>query len=173
MIDVYNAGPRVKRVRFVMGLSLAAAAAGLWFGWELFQTYGLRPADGGRLAPLAERLTWGFGLAGLGLAFAFGMWVYGRNYVWAIGYDAAADRLYVRTLSFFGNRLASFPAASVTRSTHFPGRLQNLGGVSVNAPWHNVWVEGRRGPLILDGHGRVLDRALMDRLLSGGKRRRG
>jgi len=175
MIDIFSAGPRVQRVRFIMWLSLVAAAGAVWFGWELFQSYGSRPADGGVLAPLGVRLAWGLSVAGLGIAFALGMWLYGRLYVWAIGYDEAADRLYVRTLSFFGNRLDSFPAASVTQATFNNGHFYVPGAPSVHAPWYNVSVAGRRFPLIVDAQGWFGDAELVNKALGRSKkgRRRG
>ncbi len=176
MIDLFSAGPRVKRVRFIMWLSLVTLAAALWSGWDLFQTYGSRPADGGQLAPLGVRLAWGLGVAGLGIAFALGMWLYGRLYVWAIGYDEAADRLYVRTLSFFGNRLASFPASSVTQSTLRRGDFYAPGAPSVRAPWYNLTIAGQRFPLIIDAQGQFGDAALVNKALGAkgrGRRKRG
>ncbi len=174
MIDIFSAGPRVKLVRFIMWLSLVAAAGAIWFGWELFQSYGSRPADGGVLAPLGVRLAWGLSVAGLGIAFAFGMWLYGRLYVWAIGYDEAADLLYVRTLSLFGNRLDSVPASSVTQAKFNSGDFYVPGAPSVHAPWYNVSVAGRRFPLIVDAQGQFGEAELVNKALGRrGKRKRG
>lgn len=170
MIDIFSAGPRVQRVRFIMWLSLAAAAGAIWSGWELFQSYGSRPADGGVLAPLGVRLAWGLGVAGLGIAFALGMWLYGRLYVWAIGYDEASDLVYVRTLSFLGNRLACYPAADVQQSGMKRGEFYVPGAPSVHAPWFNLSVAGRSIPLIVDAQGRFGEAAAVERAL-GGKRR--
>jgi len=165
LTEIYTAGPRVKRVRFIMLLSLVSALAACWFGWDLFQTFGSRPADGGRLAPFAVRLAWGLGVAGLGVMFAIGMWVYGRQYVRTISVDPARSALQVRTLGMFGDETTSFPATNVKRSTFFGGRLNNPAGVSVNAPWFNVWIQGRRLPFILDAQGIFHDPPLLDRLL--------
>ena len=159
MVDLYSAGWQVRKVRLVMLMSVAVALASCWWGWDLSQTYGLQPADGGQLAPLAARLAWGLGIAGLGIAFAVGMWLYGRNYIWAVGHDPASGLLYVRTLGMVGNILTSFPASSVLRSSYYEGSGR------VRAPWYNIWVAGRRWPLILDAQGRFTDDRLARRLL--------
>ena len=105
----------------------------------------------------------GLGVAGLGIAFALGMWLYGRLYVWAIGYDEAADRLYVRTLDLFGDRLASFPVSSITGSDYSPGDLV-MYQARVRAPWYYLRVAGRRFPLIIDAQGQFAPAPLTKRL---------
>lgn len=165
MTEIYSAGPRVGAVRFVMILSLLCAIAGLWFGFELFQSYGLRPADGGRLAPIGMRIGWLVGLGGAGLIFALGMWVYGRNYVRSIRFDAAGKRLHLRTLGMFGDGAAIVPLDRLKQANFKHGRLDNPVGVSVNAPWISLRVEGRGIPYIIDGQGRIHDPALFARLI--------
>jgi len=165
MIDIYSAGPQTNRVRFVMLLSLASAIGACWAGWNLSQTFGLNPGDGGVLAPVDVRLAWGLGVAGLGLAFAAAMWLYGRLYIRTIQFDRVAKLLHVRTLGMFGDRTIAFPATDVLRSTFLAGQLYNPFGVSVNAPWYNLWVSGRRWPFILDAQGVSSEPQLLERLL--------
>ena len=172
MVEIYQGGGQLLKVRVIMVVSLLCAAATMWWGWDFFQTYGLRPADGGELASLPTRLALGIGIALLGIAFAFGMWIFGRCYVSGIRFDEAADKLHVGTVRFFGNRDEEFRSADIVGSTWHEGRMDNnatllgdAGGVSVDAPWTSVRILGRRLPLIVDGQGQIVDRALATRLL--------
>ena len=168
MTEVYRAGGQLLKVRAFMLVSLAAALASSWYGWDLFQTFGLRPADGGVLAPLGTRLAWGLSVASLGIIFAAGMWAYGRVYVSAMRFDEAADMLHVRTVGFIGGRDTIYPARDVLGSTYHEGRLDNdegdLVGVTVDAPWITLRMAGKSWPLIVDAQGEFPDRALAARL---------
>lgn len=163
MTEIFNAGRQLAKVRGIMlGALLVALAACLW-GWNLFQTYGLAPGDGGVLAPFAQRLALGLTIAGLGLALVFGAWLYGRLYVAALGHEAGTDRLHIRTLTFFGSRTQLVPSADVLGSTFQHGELINPAGV--RAPWYKVGLRGRSLPLIVDAQGVFVDPALVERLL--------
>ena len=176
MTEIYRAGSQLIKVRVIMLVSLIAAGASSWYGWDLFQTYGLRAADGGVLAPLSTRLALGLFVASLGILFAYGMWFYGRLYASAIRYDEAADALHFRTVGFVGGGEAVHPAATVLGADYHEGRFDNRngllyesgGGVSVDAPWFSVKLEGRRWPLILDARGYFTNRALAAKLLKLG-----
>jgi hypothetical protein len=168
MIDLFHSGSQTRAVRFVMILSLLVAAGCCWGGYALFQSYGLSPGDGGVLAPLGTRLSWGMGVAALGLATAWGMWLYGRNYVRSIRYDPHAQVLHIRTLGMFGDGVAAVPVGRVRRSTFRGGRMAGMGDfadVSVNAPWFSMKVEGRALPYILDAQGRFNDPQFLARLI--------
>ncbi|MGZ8312706.1 MAG: hypothetical protein ACXWU1_05645 [Allosphingosinicella sp.] len=162
---IYRAGRQLWKVRAMMLLSLACAAGGAWWGWDLFSTYGLRPADGGELASLPERLAWGLVVSSLGFAFAAGMWAYGQLYVSAIRFDEEADRLLVRTVGFLAGRVRSYARSDVIESGYHAGRMDNPGGVSVDAPWFSLRLRGRRWPLIVDAQGDFPDPELAARLL--------
>lgn len=164
MIHLYHSGPQTTAVRFMMILSLATAIGACWGGYALFQSYGLSPADGGRLASFGVRATWGGVVAGLGLLFALGMWLYGKSYIRSIRYDPQAETLHLRTLGMFGDGRAVVPAGDVLGSTFSHGRLDNPVGVSVSAPWYKVRI-ANRGTYILDAQGAVLEPALLGRLL--------
>lgn len=155
MVPVFRAGSQLLKVRALMVFSLACAAACAWWGLGLAQTYGLRPADGGTLAPLSTRLAVGAGVASIGLIFAGGMWLYGRCYVASMEVDEGTGALRVRTVGFFGTREHVFDAERVRVGERHEGALDAslLGGSSVNAPWTSVRVEGRRLPLIVDEQG--------------------
>ncbi len=166
MTLIYRAGFQLLKVRAVMLMGLAAAVVGCWVGWDLFQTYGIRPADGGQLASLPVRLAWGLTVAALGLAFAAGMAAYGTLYVGTIRYDAAAGTLHIRTVELIlTGRKRVVPLSGVKGSNRREGRLDNPGGVSVDAPWLALQLKGRRWPLIVDAQGHFPDRALAARLL--------
>lgn len=165
MTEIYAAGSQLVKVRGMMLLSLACALGGLWWGWDLFQTVGLRPADGGVLAPLGTRLGWGLGVALGGVAFAGGMWAYGRAYVSAVRFDPAAGTLHVRTTGFLGGGETVYAERDVLGSTYQPGEAMSGRGIAVDAPWIKIRIRGRRVPLILDAQGRFPDAALAARLL--------
>jgi len=165
MMNLYNSGSQTTAVRFVMILSLFTAVGACIGGFVLFRSYGLSPGDGGVLAPLATRLTWGLVLAGLGLAFALGMWLYGRNYVRAIHFDPYAQVLHFRTLGMFGDGHEAVTLNRVRGSTFRSGRLDNPVGVSVNAPWYKVSIDGRGSSYILDAQGQFYDPPLLARLI--------
>ena len=103
MIEIYRATGQVWKVRMMMWLSLIFA---IWFciwGWDLFQSYGTRPADGGVLAPLGQRIAWLIFMVAFGLGFLGGMWLYGSIYVASIRADEADKLLQIRTLGFIGS----------------------------------------------------------------------
>lgn len=166
MTEVFHAGRQLWKVRLWMWMSLALAAAALWWGWDLFNSYGTRPADGGTLAPIGVRLAWGGTVAGLGLVFVYGMWLYGGLYVTNMVYDEANDRLHVHTLSFLGSRARTFSAADIGGSSYHGGDFW-AGGVAVNAPWITVRMRGQRWSFIVDAQGGFPNRDIGRRLFGG------
>jgi len=165
MTKIYAAGTQLIKVRAMMIFSLVCALAAIWWGWDLFQTQGLRPADGGVLAPFGTRLAWGGSVAGLGIAFAAAMWVYGRLYVSALRFDETAHALHFRTVGFVGGSDLVCSEPDILGSTYQPGQTLNTDGVSVDAPWIKVAIKGKRLPLILDAQGEFSDIPLARRLL--------
>jgi hypothetical protein len=153
----YRAGSQATKVVLLTVFAAVAAAGAVWWGADIAQTWGLRPADGGVLKPLWQRILFGGSLAVLGLAFLVGMIVYWRFYIVRI--DSSADG---RTVTI--GRLPPF--AEVTRpSDHVrvgdrvhTGEIELLGVMSaqargVHARWRLVSVRGWRWPLILDMRG--------------------
>jgi hypothetical protein len=165
MTEFYRAGFQLVKVRAVLLASLVGAAAACWYGWDLLLTFGERPADGGALKPFVIRLLFGGFVALLGLAFAFGMWIYCRRYVSSMAYDPGAGRLVIRTPLFIGNRTARFALADIKGTTFHRGDFYNPVGVSVDAPWHALEIKGRRAWYIIDAQGRWLDPELAEKLL--------
>ena len=47
MVEIYRAGPQLGTVRKFILFSLVCAVAAIWWGWHLFNSYGLSPGDGG------------------------------------------------------------------------------------------------------------------------------
>jgi transmembrane protein TMEM70 (proton-transport ATP synthase complex) len=164
MILIYRAGFQLTKIKGMMIFAALCAAGAVYWGWDLFNTVGLRPADGGVLKPLGERLAWGLGVAGLGVAFLAGMWVFGRRYATRIRYDQAKDALHIGTLEFLAGREHIHAASDVLGSTYHHGRME---GEGVNAPWFMLSLKGR-SRLIVDAQGIFPDRALAERLLKLG-----
>src|SRR5436190_20391350 len=101
MIPVYRAGRQLIKVRFLMGVSLAALAFCLGWGVDLARTYGLNPGDGGVLAPLPQRLAWAGAVIGFGIAGVAGMWGYGRVYAARIAFDPDQRQLHLDAVGSF------------------------------------------------------------------------
>ena len=166
MVDIYRAGFQLTKVKAWMVLTLLLAAGALYWAWDLFTTYGLRPADGGVLAPLWQRLAWALFVGGFGLALVAGMWAFGRRYVARIRYDEAKDALHIHTLEFLASRASVYSPSDVLWSDYNEGRFEG-----VNAPWFTMAIKGRT-PLVLDAQGVFPDRELAEKLLKIGLKRR-
>jgi hypothetical protein len=166
MTEIFHAGGQLWKVRLWMWISLAIWAVALWFAWELFVSYGTRPADGGVLAPLPVRLAWAGTIAGFGFLFVLGMRLYGGLYVANMVFDERSETLHLRTLSFLGNRDRAFPASAIERGDFHHGFFW-AGGVTVDAPWHSLRIRGRRWPFIVDAQGEFLNEPLARRLFGG------
>ena len=158
---LFEAGRQAIKVRFIMLLSLACAAGALYWGVDILQTYGVAPADGGVLAPVWQRAALGLFVGGLGVAFAFGMWVYGRHYVVNIQLiPGGTPRVRLRTMTFFGSEGHELDAADVRIGERHAGQLSvpdlsnpGLDTFRVDAPWGAIHVRGRSWPLIIDLQG--------------------
>ncbi len=168
---IYTAGGQALKVRFVMWLTLGAAAAAVWTGYYLLLTYGTRPADGGVLAPLPVRLAWALSVSAIGLSFAYGMWLYGRYAVREIRMVPGDRTLRIATYRFLGSRVETMPISDLAGATKRHDRIDRgdalgmLTGISVDAPWLRVRLKGRRWPLVLDLQGVVANKARLAELL--------
>jgi len=160
---VYDAGRQATKVRLVLWASALVCGVCLWQGNELFQTYGVRPADGGVLAPLAVRTAWGLCVALAGAACFAGMWIYGRRYVAAIRMDEAGGLVEIDTLGLAGPRTLRVPASAVHIGRFHEGYLSTP-KATVHAPWTTMRVDGLSRRLILDEQGRLLDPDFAKRL---------
>lgn len=169
MTLIYRAGGRVWRVRVLLWLAVAAAAAAVYWGLDLYRTYGLRPADGGVLASPAVRIAWFLGVSGAGLAFAAGMWWYARVYVAALWLDETADRVAIDLAGAWRGRRVVVPRLHVRSATYHDGVFETPRH-AVRAPWYTLRVQGLAGSFILDAQGTPVDLAKLRRVLSGGRR---
>jgi hypothetical protein len=164
MTPVYSAAGQLIKVRFVLLLALCCAVGGLLWGWNLLQTYGLAPGDGGVLAPFWQRAAWGSSVALLGLAFGLGMWLYVRQYIARIDYDESSASFHIRTADFLSVRPFVASKGGARRGKQHAGQLNLPDAPSVHAPWTSIRVPGRRLPLILDDQGSVHNAALLQQL---------
>jgi hypothetical protein len=172
MEAIYSAGRQAWKVRFMALVALAAFAGAAWAGWEIARSYGVRPADGGVLKPLAVRLAFGGFVAALGAVFVAGMWIYGRCYVMEAAVDEKRGVLGIVLAGLLVRSRLEVPLDAVEGSTHHAGR-SSTGDIAVNAPWVSVRLRGRRLPLIVDGQGEFLHPELLaEHLLFDHRRRR-
>lgn len=160
MEPIFSAGRQAWKVRLIQWIAVVVAPAASWSGWLIARTYGLRPADGGVLAPLAVRLAFGGGVAALGAAFVAGMWIYGRCYVMAAAVDETRGVLDVTLAGLLVSSRLEVPLDAVEGSTYHAGRSRT-GDVTVNAPWVSVRLRGRWLPLIIDTQGELIRRELV------------
>lgn len=159
---IFDAGRQRWKIWFVVLISLATGGALVVLGGWMIQSYGLHPAEGGVLKPLATRLLLGLGFGGSGLAIIAGILLYLQCYVFRIEGDEDTGEFRV---ALAGLRL-TIRAEEVVRAGFNDG-VAHAGGISVNAPWYSVRLRGRRLPLIIDLQGDFLDERAVDRLLKG------
>jgi len=150
MTVIFENRRQTRKVRLVVLLLLLPFSAGMmWWGWNLAQTYGLSPGDGGVLRPLSERIAVGGLVGGLGLVVGIAIMIYAAHY--AVRMVRDGDRLLIETLApwVLGTWHHEFPVAQVEGSSFHEGRL-NTYKHSVNAPWRTLRIAGQRFPFILD-----------------------
>ncbi len=158
--EIYLNLRQARKVRALLWVSLPVLLACLYAGWSVFESYGLRPADGGALRPFGERLAFGGGIACLGLLLAGGLLLYARSYVLRL--SRTGGSLQIETLAPFGRHRHAFEIAAVTGTRHHRGRLTLR--QHVHAPWLTLRISGRSLPFILDLQAERFDRAALDRL---------
>ncbi len=169
MTLVFTAGQRVWRVRALLWVAVVVAAASVSWGIDLYRTYGLRPADGGVLAPHGVRLAWFVFTSLFGTACLGGMWCYSRVYVATLWLDEATGQVAILTAGGWRGSRTALPLAHIRRSTYHEGGFWTPTH-SVNAPWHTMRVEGVSWPFVLDAQGTTVNPVLLKRVLSGGRR---
>ena len=160
------------KVRVVFWFLLVCGVLALWGGWVIFQTYGLSEADGGILKPFWQRMAFGGFVAGLGLAFAGGMWLYINLYALNISRDG--DLIHIITMTPIGHRNREFPISDIGESAYYHGRVNHVpasgasGGIWVNAPWITLRARGHRLPFIIDMQAELLETDMLRMLAEGG-----
>lgn len=137
-------------------LILPFSAGMMWWGWDLFQTFGLSPGDGGVLRPLVERIAVGGFVGGLGLITGVAMMIYAMHYAVRVLRDG--DRLHIETLTpwALGHWHYEFPVTQVEGTSFHEGRLRTYKH-NVNAPWMTLRISGRRFPFILDAQAETMN----------------
>jgi len=106
MVIVYRAGWQATKVRVTMIASLVAMALCLWWG---------------RSIAWSEHSSFlGLFLAILGIAFAWGMWFYGRQYVAEIDFDPDTQCVHFRTVGFVSKYHHVFGLADFGRARFHP-----------------------------------------------------
>lgn len=165
LVTVYESRTQGKKVLGLLWFSIAVCLGCLYWGYDLSQTYGLSPGDGGVLRPLAQRLAWGGFVALFGLVFAIGMLVYAKIYTNRVWLDDGAQQVVFETLRLWGGARFRVPPQDILGSRYHAGELYTESH-SVNAPFYFVRLRGHKLPLILDGQGIFLEPGLATRLLN-------
>ena len=163
---IYRAGKQGYKVRALSLVSLLALAGSIWAGWILFNTFGLREADGGVLASLGVRTAWAIGVSSLGLAFSGGMWLYCSLYVATVEQDGEGSRVIFKTMGFLRGGRTEISSGPPKGSRYNQGHLRLR--FTIKAPWISVRIKNRRFPLILDLQGEMVDREAMRKLFGKG-----
>ncbi|TWH62572.1 hypothetical protein [Dulcicalothrix desertica] len=167
-IPVFRAGGQLIKVRFLMLLSLVALVGTTTAGVYLFKNFGLTKSDGGVLRPLPQRIALGTAISSLGIAFAGGMWLYGKLYVASIDFDERAEKVYLNTVEFFGTKQRVIKFSDILGGNEHEGKFDltdfNPSSISVNAPWKSVHLKGWKFPLIIDIQGEILNKELFEKL---------
>ena len=140
---------RALKVRLVVWAVLLASLAMVWWGWDLSQSYGLSPGDGGMLRPPLERYGVGAAVAGLGLLFGLATMLFATHYATRVRRDG--DRVAVETLGplGLGTRTREHAVSQVEAYRYNHGEMRG-GGRKVEAPWMSLRIAGRRWGYILD-----------------------
>ncbi|RUT05031.1 hypothetical protein DSM106972_038520 [Dulcicalothrix desertica PCC 7102] len=151
-----------------MLLSLVALVGTTTAGVYLFKNFGLTKSDGGVLRPLPQRIALGTAISSLGIAFAGGMWLYGKLYVASIDFDERAEKVYLNTVEFFGTKQRVIKFSDILGGNEHEGKFDltdfNPSSISVNAPWKSVHLKGWKFPLIIDIQGEILNKELFEKL---------
>jgi hypothetical protein len=152
------------KVRIVLWVVYVAGVAALYAGWNIFQTFGLSPGDGGVLRPFGERLAFGAFVALLGVGLIAGMMTFARLY--AVKLSREDERINIETLTILGigRKRHSFDIAKVGAAAYHHGRMSRgvvTGGGSklfqhIDAPWITLRTAGQRLPFILDLQAEVI-----------------
>lgn len=155
---------RSRWVRIVTWLLLIFAAGFVAGGVLIAQTYGLNPADGGVLKPLAVRMGFGGAVAAIGILIGGGMWLYGTLYVSELVQEGNA--LTVETLSLSGTSQKEHAVGDITGGSFYHGRMRQPGIMTqtINAPWLTLRVKGKWLPYIIDGQADEINVAALEKL---------
>lgn len=156
---------QARKVRWVFWGCVAFLVGFLYWAWDLSQTYGLSPGDGGELRPLEQRLLAAAILATIGVLPLLGMVLYLRRYVAGLSWHG--DEVLVTGAGWpAGTR--RFPLAAFEPGRDHDGRLYTVKHW-INAPWSTVGIEGRT--YIIDLQAEHVDRDGLARMLTEARSR--
>lgn len=164
LLLVANTG-QSQRVRWCFWASLVVMAGFFYWAWDLSQTFGLSPGDGGVLRPLEQRLFAAAILVVIGILPVIGMVLYLRRYIAGLAWQGE-DVLVTGVGWPAGER--RFPLASFEPGKDHDGELYTVTHW-VNAPWSTVGIEGRT--YIIDLQAEHVDREGLARMLTEARRR--
>ena len=150
-------------MRVVCWLSLPWAIAWLLWAADLGQTFGLGAGDGGVLRPDGERWSVAALVAAIGLLPVAGLTLYARRYILRLA--RVGNEAELTLLGFWAPIEARVPISKFEGKTDHDGRFWS-GGVSVQAPWITLRIDGRR--YILDRQADRLDERGLRRLIDDG-----
>jgi hypothetical protein len=153
-------------VRFVQALVLLLAPVALWGAHDA----AFNPAD--ILNERGEAVAWAvrYGTAALlfviGVGGAIGVVVYGWCYVTHAVWDPVTGQRRLTLAGFFVPVHVAVPPADEPRYLYHDGSSR-AHGITVNAPYYNIRVPGRRLPFIVDLQGEFVDGDLFHRVFLG------
>jgi hypothetical protein len=150
---------QARKVRFVFWFIALYCAGMVYWAYDLAQTYGLSPGDGGVLRSAWERAVAAAIVAALGIAPVIGMIVYVRLYVTRLTRDG--DTITVSVIGVLGSDTRPYAVADVSRATEYSGRFRLWS--RVDAPWIVLRLAGR--PYIIDLQSELVNRSAIEALL--------
>ncbi len=160
---------QARKVRAVFWFIMLAGLGAVWAGWSIFQSYGLSPGDGGVLRPFWQRLLFGGAVAGLGLAAAYGVWLYVHLYV--LHMARQGKELHIVSMTALGQREWTFQESELGQGAYHEGKVYGADALRhshatprVNAPWITLRARGQRWPFILDAQAETLDMSAIRKL---------
>lgn len=156
--------PAPGKIRAVTWFSAAVLAGCLPASYFTLTGMTQMPASP-ELAPFGTRLATAGLIAALGGGFLIGMLVYLRYYTTRLTLAENMTDVHVETLRLLGRQVRTLPIGRITSTSYHRGQLAFPGGVSVDAPWYWVRVQGERG-FLLDAQGKFLDRDALAKVLS-------
>jgi hypothetical protein len=155
---------QARKVRIVLWFSAIWCIGWLYWAYDIAETYGLSPGDGGVLRPPGERWAAAAIMASVGIAPLIGMIVYARRYLTRLVRDGKT--IAVSVLGVLGESTWSRPLTDVTDVASHRGQLHLRS--RVDAPWITLRIAGRR--YIIDLQSELVNRDAIDELLRGQNR---
>lgn len=163
---IYESHWQARKVRIFAWATALWCIGWLYWAYDLSQTYGLSPGDGGVLRPAVDRYTFAAIMALIGIAPLAGMAVYVRLYVTRLARDG--DRIAMTVVGLLRPRTFDVPLTAVADKIGRHGQTPIYGWIKVYAPWITLRVSGR--PYIIDQQAETLDEAALRRLVKDGNR---